>query len=343
MVRTLIALALTAALALLPGCSRKDQPRVVLYTSVDPGVVKPIVDAYTKRTGVQVDLVTDTEATKTTGLVNRLIAEKPQPRADVWWSGETVGTAQLSRAGVLAPYSSFEAENAAHANSLPSWPIRGRKGDWYGLAQRPRVIVYSTMVFTNPDSGPRTLDALATLKKPVAIANPAFSTARGHIAVLFNQMGRDDFVKLFSSIHWRVYDSNSAVVRAVANGECDAGLTDFDDYQGGLKNGWPLGVSFPPLPGADNPRAVVATPGTVALVAGGPHPELAKPLIDELLSISTEQTLAAGDWCSMPVLKGVPVPPGRFDGVTAARVDWERAAEFLDQTAMAWAEAVRGK
>jgi len=337
--RQLITLLLTLALIPLSACSRKDEKHLVLYSSVDSGTIKPILDAYTQRTGVKIDLVTDTEATKTTGLVQRLLTEKDTgARADVWWSGETVGTVQLSRAGALAPYNSLAAESAARASSLPAWPVRGTKGDWYGFALRPRVIVYSTKAFTQPDSAPRSFQSLVSAKKPVAIANPAFGTTRGHLAAIYVQLGRKDFTEQMSKIQWRTYDGNAAVVRAVANGECDAGLTDYDDYQAGLANKWPLGCSFIPLD-PDSPAQIVATPGTIALVAGAPHPDLAKAFIDEMLSVATEQTLAAGEWASLPVLKGVPTPSDRFKDIAPARIDWDKAANFLDQTATAWAES----
>lgn len=339
--RALIARLLVLLLVLMPGCSRKEDRRIVLYSSVDAGVLKPILDAYTQRTGVRVDVVSDTEATKTTGLVNRLITERDNPRADVWWSGETVGTVQLSRAGVLARYASPAADAAARASgSLHGWPLVSARSDWYGLALRPRVIVWRTADYANADAAPRSLRGLVESKKTVAMANPAFGTARGHLAALYVALGRDEFVKTLSSIAWRVYDGNAAVVRAVANGECPLGITDYDDFRGAIANGWGLSCSLLPLTNdAEAGSRVFTTPGTIALVAGAPHAELAKGFIDDVLSPAVEQTLAAGDWSSWPVLKGVPVPEDRFKGLTAAAVDWEKGADFLSEAAAAWEEA----
>lgn len=338
---TLFAL-LVVALAAIPACARKPQPHIVLYSSVDAGVIKPILDGYTRRTGVRVDLVTDTEATKTTGLVQRLITEIDRPRADVWWSGETVGTVQLARAGALAPYTSLAAEATARASSLPAWPVRDPRGVWYGLALRPRIIVFNTGAYPARDTAPRSIAALAGSARPVAIANPAFGTARGHLAALYLHLGRDAFTELMSTVRWRTYDGNAAVVRAVASGECDAGLTDYDDYHAGLANSWPLGCSFIGFT-PDAAQQVIAIPGTVALVAGAPHPELARAFIDEVLSVATEQALATGDWCAMPVLGSVQTPGDRYKGLTPATIDWEKAADFLEQTADAWAEALKKK
>ena len=51
--RTLPFLALAAALT--PACSKREEKRVVLYSSVDAAVLKPILDAHTARTGVRID------------------------------------------------------------------------------------------------------------------------------------------------------------------------------------------------------------------------------------------------------------------------------------------------
>lgn len=56
---------------------------VVLFTSLDPLFSEPIVADFETQTGIKVKLQTDTEAAKTVGLVNRLIARKAHPECDV--------------------------------------------------------------------------------------------------------------------------------------------------------------------------------------------------------------------------------------------------------------------
>jgi iron(III) transport system substrate-binding protein len=48
----------------------------------------------------------DTEETKSTGLANKLLAEKNNPQADVFWSNEPVRTLVLKSRGALTPYKS---------------------------------------------------------------------------------------------------------------------------------------------------------------------------------------------------------------------------------------------
>ena len=92
---------------IIPGCGKKAPSReVVVYTSLDKVFSQPILEEFESKTGIKVLAVYDSEATKTTGLVNRLIAEKDAPRADVFWNSETGRTIVLKQKGVPAPYNS---------------------------------------------------------------------------------------------------------------------------------------------------------------------------------------------------------------------------------------------
>jgi iron(III) transport system substrate-binding protein len=84
-----IAVCLLGLVVLSPaGCSGREagQQEVVIYTSLDKVFSEPILEAFEKETGIRVLPVYDSEATKTTGLVNRLITEKGNPKADVFWT-----------------------------------------------------------------------------------------------------------------------------------------------------------------------------------------------------------------------------------------------------------------
>src|SRR5258708_12361377 len=73
---------------------------VVVYSSVDDIFARPICEQFQKETGIITKLVPDTEETKSTGLLNRLIAEKARPRAAVFSSGHPVRAAILKSQGV---------------------------------------------------------------------------------------------------------------------------------------------------------------------------------------------------------------------------------------------------
>lgn len=282
--------------------------RVVLYCSVDGDVARPILEAFTRETGVRVDTVFDTEATKTTGLVNRLLAEKASPRADVWWSSEPFGTIRLVRAGVLGPFTTRHEQDFAPATgegkgAAGGWPasLRGVDGTWYGFAERRRVLVYNTKK-VEAGKAPKTLHDLTdpAWKGRVAIARPQFGTTRGHMARLVALWGEPEFeawLRAMKAGGVRVLDGNAAVVRAVANGGAWVGLTDNDDVVSGLANDWPIAEAEiqDVLSAAGEGSAVcpaMRVPGTVAIISGARNAAGAQVLADWLLSRATEQALA---------------------------------------------------
>src|SRR3546814_13449033 len=53
---------------------------------------------------IRVRAVYDTEETKYTGVMNRLIAEKNNPQCDVFWSGDQVRNGVLLSNGITEPY-----------------------------------------------------------------------------------------------------------------------------------------------------------------------------------------------------------------------------------------------
>src|SRR3972149_4804627 len=77
---------------------------VVVYTSEDKIFSEPVLQAFEKKMGIKVRAIYDTEETKSTGVVNRLIAEKDTPQADVFWSGDPIRPVLLKIKGLTAPY-----------------------------------------------------------------------------------------------------------------------------------------------------------------------------------------------------------------------------------------------
>lgn len=322
---------LLSALALLAlgacGSGEPEAPTLVLYSSVDDYVLAEAVDAYTEQTGVEVRVVGDTEATKTTGLVTRLLTEHESgsPTADVWWSSEPFGSVTLSEAGVLTPYESPAAERAFE----DGWPdaLVASDGSWYGHALRARVIVHSTERTPEP---PTSLDDLTDTawNGRIGIARPQFGTTRGHMGALYHAWGPDRFKAWLEGLAAngvRVYDSNSSVVRAIWMGEIDVALTDTDDVLVGQNRGWSVAMLEPALDEAGG--GPLAVPCTVGLVAGGANPERGRAFIDWLLSGHGERVLASSESANRPVHPdggaGYPVElpiheRGWYEGVAAS-------------------------
>ena len=83
------------------------------YVSEDQVFSEPILKDFERDTGITVKSVFDTEESKSTGVTNRLIAEKDNPQADVYWANEPVRAEALKQRGVSTPYVSPSAEGIA--------------------------------------------------------------------------------------------------------------------------------------------------------------------------------------------------------------------------------------
>ncbi len=109
------------------GCGKKNKldsnKTVVLYCALDQIFSEKIIHPFSKQEAI-IKPVFDTEATKTVGLVNRIISEKNNPQCDVFWNNEIVRTIILKRKGLLQPYISPNATNIPKLNiKLSSAPL----------------------------------------------------------------------------------------------------------------------------------------------------------------------------------------------------------------------------
>ena len=308
---------------------------VVVYTSVDQVFSEPVFRRFEEATGIKVKAVFDVEAAKTTGLVNRLIAEKARPLCDVWWSGEIVQTILLKEEGVLAPYRSPSAEGIPPQYVDPDWY-------WMGFGGRARVLLVNTEL-VDPGDVPDSLFDLASTGVPaekVGIAYPMFGTAATQAAALYAQMGPEDARSFFAGLRdagVRAVDGNSVVRDLVAGGQLAMGLTDTDDAIGAIERGAPVEMVF--LDQGPGGMGTLIIPNTVAMIAGAAHPEEAEALLDYLLSEELEAELVDSGWLQLP-LRSVPVEQLYFDAssVKGMTVSWVEVYAYIEQAKKDMAE-----
>lgn len=324
----LLRITLAAAVLLVPSACRKraetGADRLIVYCSVDEPFALEVLDRFTKDTGILVDPIFDTEAGKTTGLVNRIVAEAEsgRTRADVFWSGEVFNTILLARRGLLETYDSPAAAD------LPA-KFRDSEHRWTGTAVRARVL--SLAADRSVESAPKTWHEIAAeeFAPRVALANPLFGTTRGHVAAMFALWGSDRARAFLTNLRERgalVLDSNSATVRAVLAGRADFAATDTDDVWMAQKSGARLGVVYPDL----GDGGTLLIPCTVAILRAGPHRDAARRLVDFLVSAEVERLLAESDSRNIPVREslrtslGISMPP-------ASRVSFDAVADAMDE------------
>lgn len=315
-----------------PPTPAKGPRTVVLYCSADDQIARPIVEAFERESGVTVLYKGDTEATKNTGLAERLRLERDKPACDVFWSSEVFFTIRLAGEGLLAPH-----ESAA----TKGWPERLTDPEhlWHGFAQRARVLVYNTKSVTKDDA-PQSMQDLIDprFQDRIVMARPQFGTTRGHMAALVALWGPDgarDWMLRLKANGVRLLDGNSAVVRAVASGEADIGLTDTDDVWAGQRNGWPIDLVYVRHDFKDGgvTAGPMMIPNAVSVVKSAPHPAEAALLADYLLSERVERMLAESESRNIPIRESLKKEFAKLDVADPMNVSLRQIAEAMEQAA----------
>lgn len=314
----------------LLGCSKREtenQQEVVVYTSLDKVFSQPVLEKFEAQTGIKVKAVYDSEATKTTGLVNRLIAEKANPRADVFWNSETGRTIVLKQKGVLASYLSPAAAD------IPD-TFKDKENYWAGFGARCRVLIYNKNML-KPEDLPKSIFELSSpiWKGKVALAYPLFGTTATHAAALFTNLGEDDAKAFFNALKENdvmIVDGNASSRDRVVDGTVPIGFTDTDDAYVAIEKGSPVGIIWPDK----DDFGTLLIPNTVALINGGPNPEAARKFIDFLLSKNTEEMLAHSEAGQIPLRADVKRPPHvpTLDKIKAMDVDFEKVANQMESS-----------
>jgi len=125
----LFAIALMAMAALSPDASAAKTDEVNLYSYRQPFLVQPLLDAFTKETGIKVNMVYLKK-----GMLERLKAEGGNSPADLVLTSDIGNIHNLVAAGLLQS----SASSVLNAN-VPA-QFRHPKGLWYGLTSRARII-----------------------------------------------------------------------------------------------------------------------------------------------------------------------------------------------------------
>ncbi len=306
------------------GCKRAAS-EVVAYTSVDQVFSEPVFRDFERSSGIAVKAVFDTEEAKSTGVLNRLLAEAQSPHADVFWSGDPVRPFLLVKRGLAQPYVSPQAA------SIPA-SFKAADGTWTGFAARARILLVNTKRVPAGELPHSVRDlASARWKGQTAIANPCFGTTTMHAAALFASLGdaaARDFFEQLKKNGVKVASSNGEVKRLVAAGEVAFGLTDTDDASEALHEGAAVAIVYPDQDGI----GTLVMPTTVVLLKGGPHREQGQRLVDHLLGAAVEGKLAETA-AHLPVRAGVSAPKGmrRLSEVRAMPVDYARLGDVMER------------
>ncbi|MBM3545384.1 MAG: extracellular solute-binding protein [Alphaproteobacteria bacterium] len=319
-------LALAATLAF--AASAEAQQRVSVYTAHTANIVERLLPEFEKATGMKADVVKAGSG----DIINRVRAERANPKADVIWS---IG-AELLEANneLLEAYQPKEFDKIADA-------FKGT-GTWLPYTGIVNVFMVNTKKL-KPEEYPKTWLDLA---KPqyknqisMAAADKSGSSYMQLNTFLTIYGDANDGWGKFKSVFGNLALSNSsgAVPRFVNDGEAAIGLTLEDNAYLFVKGGGPVAIVYP----EDGTSAIA---DGMALVKGAPNAAGGKAFIDWALSTPT-QDLVVQELGRRPIRKDAK-PVGNLkslDQVKLIKYDIKKAADKRQEYMDKWNDLVAAR
>lgn len=273
---------------------------VNVYSYRQPFLIKPMFDAFTRKTGTAVNVVYAKE-----GLVERLIQEGDNSPADLIFTVDIGRLTDAVNAGVTQPVSS----KTLDANVAPQY--RAPDGSWYGLTTRARIIVASKERVKPGEIS--TYEELADPKWKGRICTRSGKHAymvaltASMIAHHGEEYAQNWLRGVKENLARKPQGNDRAQVKAIKEGVCDLALIN-NYYIGKMVNDeeqsvWAdaVNIIFPNQNGVGTHMNVSG----VALTKSAPNREQAVALM-EYLSDDLAQQMYAEQNFEYPVKEGVP-------------------------------------
>jgi iron(III) transport system substrate-binding protein len=227
-----------ASVAVIGISSAASAEEVVVYSARNEQLIKPLFDAYTKQTGVNVKFVTDKEGP----LLERLKAEGANTPADVLITVDAGNLWQASNQNLLQPI------NSATLNANIPAHLRDPKNQWFGLSIRARTIFFNTQKVK-----PSELSTYEALANPQWKGRLCLRTSKkvynqSLTAMMLEEHGpakTEQIIKGWvANLATDVFPDDNRMLEAIAAGQCDVGIAN-TYYYGRLmakKPNLPIGV-----------------------------------------------------------------------------------------------------
>lgn len=301
----LSALALAGGLVSMAPALAADE--VSLYTTREPKLIQPLLDAYTKETGVKVNTVFVKD-----GLLERVKAEGAQSPADVLMTVDVGNLLDLVAGGVTQPVSSKTLVSVIPAN------LRGTDGQWFALSLRDRVLYVEKDLPLTSFTYESLADPKWKGKVCIRAGQHPYNTAL--IAAMIAHDGVEKTEKWLrdvkANLGRKATGGDRDVARDILGGICDIGLANAY-YVGQMKNAEPgtdarkwgdaIKVIRPTFANEKSGGTHVNISGA-AVAKHAPHKEGAVKLLEYLVS-EPAQTLYAQANYEYPVRRGIKLDP----------------------------------
>jgi iron(III) transport system substrate-binding protein len=283
-----------AAAGVLTGCG-SDGDALVVYSAQHESLVRTMLEDFTDETGIELEFrdANDSE------LANQIVQEGDASPADVFLTENSPAIDVVDREGLLAPLDQETLDQVDEA-------YRPSSGNWVGFAARSTVLAW------NPAEYEKAL--------PASILDLADPEWEGRVGIA---AGGADFQAIVSAVlalegedatrEWltglqrnaEVYASNTAVMKAVDEGEVPVGVMyHYYWYRDQAENGLIGDDARLHYFGNQDPGAFVSVSGA-GVLASSDRPEDAQRLVAYLTGREAQQKLADSSALEYAVGTGV--------------------------------------
>ncbi|MGL9721629.1 Fe(3+) ABC transporter substrate-binding protein [Symbiopectobacterium sp.] len=289
---------------------------LTLYTTREPGLIQPLLDTFTKDSGVKVNTVFIKD-----GMLERVKAEGQNSPADLLMTVDIGNLVDLVEAGVTQPVKSAALEAAIPAN------LRGADDQWFSLSMRGRVLYAEKSLPLNSFTYESLADPQWKGKVCIRAGQHPYNTAL--IAAMIAHHGEaktEEWLRgVKANLARKATGGDRDVARDILGGICDIGLAN-TYYVGHMKN---AKEGTDARQWGDAIKVVKPTfeqGGTHVNISGAavsryaPNKAQAVKLLEYLVSAPAQQLYAKANY-EYPVRKGVELDPIIRDTIGELNVD----------------------
>jgi iron(III) transport system substrate-binding protein len=303
----------------LSGSALAAKPVLHMVTALDQNEAKIYIEAFEKATGITVEWYRMSAGE----VVARLRAEAKNPQSSIWFGAPSSEFVAAREAGLLEPYKS---PNATYLKA------QQRDKDWNWTGFYFGAIGFGTNTEFLKKNNLKAPTSWNDLLKPefkgqISLAYPYTSgTAYTVLATLVQMKGEDAAFEYLKKLDGQVHHYNtpgSACVTQAGLGEIGVGIAFSHDVMAkGISKGYPVTLSFPK-------EGTGFEIGGMAIVKGGPEPDLAHKFLDWMLTVEAQNLMQA--WFRIPLNPKATVAPGAVTADEVTLFDYDDVSAGKNQ------------
>lgn len=299
-----LALAAAAAVLVLPvlaACGGgEDKDAVVVYNAQHEELIDAVAKAFTKETGIEVELRNGSDLE----LANTLVAEGEKSPADVFLTENSPAMALVASKGLFKPLA------ATTLDRIPAG-FRPSDGSWTGFAARSTVLFYNKGQVEPADLPASLLDLAKPEWKGRISFSPTGADFQAIVAGVLALEGEQATEEWLAGLkeNGKVLDGNNVVLREVNAGEVATGIAyHYYWYRDQEENGENSDDTALHFFGNGDPGAFLSVSGA-GVLANGDHTANAEKFVDYLTGTEGQKVIA--DSYALEYTLNPEVPLGR--------------------------------